>query len=114
MEESGPGKGTHRPREANPLLDVAIVAGEAQLRVWEAFHVEGSMFVAKRMRANLQLMRRLGQCGDAEAIKECQLAWLADMRKDYAEEWARCAGLSFALAVSGFGALSGLYKSPKF
>ena len=110
MQESGLAGGAARTRMANPLLDFATAAAEVQLKFWEAYQVEGSVFVAKRMRADMELMRALGHCGDPKAIGECQLAWLGDLRKDYAEEWARLVGTVFTLGVSGIGPLGGLYS----
>jgi hypothetical protein len=87
-------------RFANPLLDFTVAMAEAQLKYWQAFHVEGTAFVAKRMRANLEYMRALGHCSDPKSACDCQLAWFADARKDYGEEWARLAGTIVALGVS--------------
>jgi hypothetical protein len=109
MQDSGPIGGATRTRIANPLLDVATAAAEAQLKFWQAYQVEGSKFVAKRMRADLELLHELGHCADPRAIGECQWAWLSDLRKDYAEEWARLAGTTFALGVSEVFPMGGLY-----
>jgi hypothetical protein len=107
MQDSGPTAGAARPRMANPFLDFATAAAEAQLRFWQAYHVEGSEFVAKRMRANLEFVRELGHCTDPQAIGVCQWAWLGDLRKDYVEEWARLAGTTFALGVSQMAPMGG-------
>ncbi|HUU66149.1 MAG TPA: hypothetical protein VMW57_02555 [Methyloceanibacter sp.] len=109
MQDSGLAGGAARTRLANPFLDLATVTAEAQLKFWEAYQVEGSMFVAKRMRADLEHMRALGHCSDAQAIGECQMAWFSDLRKDYAEEMARLAGTVFSLGVSGMAPLGGLF-----
>ncbi|ODR96113.1 hypothetical protein AUC69_15160 [Methyloceanibacter superfactus] len=109
MPDSGPTGGAARARIANPLLDFATAAAEAQLKFWQAFHVEGSAFVAKRLRANLEFLRELGHCADPRAIGDCQWAWLGNLRKDYAEEWARLAGTTFALGVSEMSPMSGFY-----
>lgn len=109
MQETCSAGGAARRRLANPLLDLATAAAEAQLKFWQAYQVEGSAFVAKRMRADLEYMRALGHCADPQAIGECQWAWLGDVRKDYAEEWARLAGTTFALGVSEITPMGGLF-----
>jgi len=110
MQESGPAGGAARTRMANPLLDFATAAAEAQLKFWQAFQVEGSAFVAKRMRADLEFLRALGHCADPQAIATCQWAWLGDVRKDYAEELARLAGTTFALGASEVSPMGGLWR----
>ena len=90
---------------ANPILDLAVVCLEAQLQAWQAYQVEGTAFVAKRLRANLECMRSLGHCGDIQSTGECQRAWLRDCQKDYAEEWARVVATTFAL---GHGNIVGM------
>ena len=92
-------------RLANPLLDLAVAGLEAQLKAWQAYQVEGTRFVANRMRANLEHLRALGHCCDAPSMGECQRAWLRDVQKDYAEECGRIAATTFAL---GFTDLAGL------
>jgi hypothetical protein len=92
-------------RLPNPFLDFAVVALEAQLKAWQAYQVEGTRFVAKRMRANLEHLRALGHCCDAQSMSACQLKWLGEFQKDYAEEWGRLVATNFAI---GFGDLSGL------
>ena len=90
---------------SNPLLDFAIAGLEAQLKAWQTYQVEGTRFVARRMRGNLEHLRALGHCCDVQSAGNCQRAWLHDLQKDYAEEWGRIAATSFAL---GLGELSGL------
>jgi hypothetical protein len=92
-------------RLSNPFLDLATAAAETQLKAWQAYQVEGTRFVAKRLGANLTFLRSLGHCGDVQAMSECQRAWFANCRKDYAEEWGRLMGTSFAL---GFADLAGM------
>jgi hypothetical protein len=92
-------------RLSNPFLDIVVAGLEAQLKAWQAYQVEGTHFVAKRMRCNLEHMRALGHCGDPQSTSACHSAWLRDLQKDYAEEWGRIAATSFALA---FGELSSL------
>jgi hypothetical protein len=92
-------------RLANPLLDLAVAGLEAQLKAWQAYQVEGTRFVANRMRVNLEHLRALGHCCDAPSMGECQRTWLRDVQKDYAEECGRVAATTFAL---GFTDLAGL------
>jgi hypothetical protein len=105
MQEFIRAEGEKPFRLPNPFLDFAVVALEAQLKAWQAYQVEGTRFVAKRMRANLEHLRALGHCCDVQSMGACQVAWLRDMQKDYAEEWGRLAATNFAI---GFGDLSGL------
>src|SRR3989304_2711774 len=76
---------------ANPLLDLAVAGLEAQLKAWQAYQVEGTRFVANRMRANLEHLRALGHCCDAPSMGECQRTRLGDIQKDDAEECGRLA-----------------------
>ena len=92
-------------RLSNPLLDLAVAGLEAQLKAWQAYQVEGTHFVAKRMRANLEHLRALGHCCEVQDVGECQRAWLRDFQKDYAEECGRVTATTFAL---GFTDLAGL------
>src|SRR3990170_2168165 len=69
-------------RLSNPLLDLAIAGLEAQLKAWQAYQVEGTHFVARRMRSNLQHLQALGHCCDAPSMGECQRAWLGNLQKD--------------------------------
>jgi hypothetical protein len=98
-------EGEKLSRLPNPFLDFAIVGLEAQLKAWQAYQVEGTRFVAKRMRADLEHLRALGHCCDVQSMGTCQLAWLRDMQKDYAEEGARLAATNFGI---GFADISGL------
>lgn len=110
MQESNRAAGETQSRLPNPFLDFAIAGLESQLKAWQAFQVEGTLFVAKRMRCDLEHLRALGHCCDIESTGECQRAWLHDTQKDYAEEWGRVVATSFALAfgeLSGFGWLLG-------
>jgi hypothetical protein len=92
-------------RLSNPLLDLAVAGLEAQLKAWQAYQVEGTHFVAKRMRCNLEHLRALGHCCDIQSTGECHRTWLRDIQKDYAEEWGRVAATTLAL---GFTDLAGL------
>ena len=105
MQESIRADGEKQSRLSNPLLDLAVAGLEAQLKAWQAYQVEGTHFVAKRMRANLQHLRALGHCCDDQSTGECQRVWLRECRKDYAEECGRIAATNFAL---GFTDLAGL------
>lgn len=108
--------GTNQPsRWPNPFIDLAITGLEAQLKFWQAYQVEGACFVAKRMRNNLEQLRALGHCCDAQSIGECQLEWLRETQKDYAEELARLAATSFTLGMTdltGLGCLIGKHATP--
>ena len=102
----------------NPVLDLAVAGLEAQLKAWQAYQVEGTRFVARRMRANLEYLRALGHCCDTDSAGECHRAWLRDAQKDYAEEWGRITATTFALGfgeLSGFGCLFGqrMAKEPE-
>lgn len=110
MQESIAAQGDTKSRLSNPLLDLVIAGLEAQLKFWQAYQVEGTRFVANRMRCNLEHLRALGHCCDMQSTSECQRAWMRNIQKDYAEEWGRIAATSFALAfgeVSAFGSLFG-------
>ena len=100
-----PSRAEKQPRLSNPLLDLAVAGLEAQLKAWQAYQVEGTRFVANRMRANLEYLRALGNCCDAPSMGECQRAWLRDIQKDYAEECGRLAATTFTI---GFGDIAGL------
>jgi hypothetical protein len=99
-----------KSRLSNPLLDLTVACLEAQLKAWQAYQVEGTRFVANRMRCNLEHLRALGHCCDIQSAGECQRAWMRDIQKDYAEEWGRIVATTFALGfgeLSGFGCLFG-------
>ncbi|MBK5197952.1 MAG: hypothetical protein JJE37_06685 [Methyloceanibacter sp.] len=93
----------------NPLLDFVVAGAEAQLKAWQAFQVEGTRFVAKRMSANLEHLRALGHCSEAQSIGECQGAWLHDVQKDYAEEWSRIVATTFAIGFADLAPTGGLF-----
>lgn len=101
--------GETQTRLFNPLLDFAIGGAEMQLKAWQAYQVEGTRFVANRLRANLELLRSFGHCCDLPAIGECQRAWLADLRKDYAEEWGRIVGTTCALTLGDLAPMAWLF-----
>lgn len=103
MQESTRAGGEAKSRLSNPLLDLAIASLETQLKAWHAYQVEGTRFIAKRMRENLHYLRALGHCCDVQSSMECQRDWFRHCQKDYAEEWGRLVATSFAL---GFGELS--------
>lgn len=107
MQDFNPAASAARGRLANPLLDFVTAMAEAQLKYWQAYQVEGAAFIAKRMRADLEFLRALGHCGDAQSIAECQWSWLGDVRKDYAEEWTRLVATTFALGISEIVPLGG-------
>lgn len=96
---------SHRARLPNPFLDLAVTGLEAQLKFWQAFQVEGAHFVAKRLRNDLEHLRALGHCCETQAMGQCQLAWVKETQRDYAEEFARLAATAFTL---GFADLTGL------
>lgn len=105
MPDSIRAGGEKQARLSNPLLDFAVIGLEAQLKAWQTYQVEGTRFVARRMRANLEHLRALGHCCDAQSMGECQRSWLSDIQKDYAEECGRITATTFAV---GFGDLAGL------
>ena len=90
---------------SNPLFDILIASLKAQTKAWQTYHLEGTLFFAKRMRCDLEQLRALGRCCDFQSTAECQLAWLREMQKDYAEECGRLAATTFAI---GFGDIAGL------
>lgn len=95
---------------SNPLLDLAVASLEAQLKAWQTYQIETAQFVAKRLRANLEHVRALGHCCDGHSMGECQLAWLGDIQKYYAEEYGRITATAFAIGFSelaNFGRLFG-------
>ena len=61
MPETAKSSGEPSP-PSQPLLDLTIAGLETQLKAWQAYQVEGAHFIAKRLRANLELMRALGHC----------------------------------------------------
>src|SRR3990172_5374812 len=97
MQESGEAGHARPSRLSNPVLDLWIAGAEGQLKAWQTYQVEGARFVAKRMRADLEFLRACGHCSEAQSLNDCQRAWLSDLRKDYAEEFGRIAGTTFAL-----------------
>jgi hypothetical protein len=105
-----PGTNQAPGRLSNPLLDLTVIALEAQLRAWQAFQVESANFVAKRLRADLELAKALGHCVEAGHAGDCCRAWLSDLRADYAEECGRLAATAFSLVfvdLSSMGLLLG-------
>jgi hypothetical protein len=110
MQETVKTTQTNSARLPNPLLDLTIAGLEAQLKAWQAFQVEGAHFVAKRLRANLELLRALGHCTEAGHVGECHRAWLRELQGDYAEEWGRVVATTFSLCfadLAGIGLLFG-------
>ncbi len=97
---------------SNPILDLAVAGMEVQLKAWQTFQVEAAQFVAKRLRANLEHMRALGHCCDGHSVGECQLAWLGDFQKDYAEECGRITANAFAIGFGELANLGRLFGSP--
>lgn len=105
MQKSIQVGGARQSGLSNPLFDILISGLKAQLKAWQSYHLEGTLFFAKRMRCDLEQMRALGRCCDFQSTAECQLAWLREMQKDYAEECARLAATTFTI---GFGNIAGL------
>ena len=96
-------------RLPNPLVDLTVGGLEAQLKAWQAYQVEGTHFVAKRLRANLEHLRALGHCCEIRSLGECQRTWLRGCQADYAEEWGRIAATTFALWFADLGGMSVLF-----
>jgi hypothetical protein len=109
MQEFHRSAGEKTFRLPNPLLDFAVAAVEAQLKAWQAYQIEGAHFVAKRMRNNLEQLRALGHCCDAQSIGTRQLAWLREIQTDYAEEWGRVAATTLTLGTAEFCGLGCLF-----
>jgi hypothetical protein len=107
--------GEQQTRLFNPFLDVAIAGLEAQLKAWQTYQVEGACFVARHLHSNLENLRALGHCCDAQSIGECQKAWLSDIQKDYAEECARITATTFAIGLGNLAGLGWLFgqRTPK-
>ena len=99
-------------RLANPLLDLTIAGLEAQLKAWQAYQVEGTLFIAKRLHANLELFRGFGHCRETEHVGECHRAWVSAAQTDYAEEWGRVAATTFALCFADLATM-GLLCGPR-
>jgi hypothetical protein len=110
MTEQAAGAG--QARLTNPLLDLNIAGLEAQLKAWQAYQVEGTQFVAKRLRANLELLRAFGHCSEVEHVSECHKAWVRELQADYAEELGRLAATTFALCFADLAAM-GLLFGPR-
>ncbi len=96
-------------RLSNPLLDLTIAGLEAQLKAWQAYQVEGAHFIAKRLRANLELLRALGHCAEAGHVGECQRTWLRELQGDYAEEWGRIVATTYSLCFADLAAMGLLF-----
>jgi hypothetical protein len=101
--------GQNQGRLFNPLLDLAILGLEKQLKAWQTYQVEGTRFVAKRMQVNLEHLRSLCHCCDPQSMGDCQRRWLGDLQKDYAEEWGRITATTFALAFADLTGLTWLF-----
>src|SRR5262245_35675132 len=97
MPETAKTNQASQGRLSNPLLDLAIAGLETQLKAWQAYQVEGAHFIAKRLRANLELVRALGHCTEAGHAGECLRAWLHDLQWDYGEECGRVAATTFSI-----------------
>jgi hypothetical protein len=100
MQETAKNDQASRSRLPNPILDLTIAALEAQLKAWQAYQVEGAVFIAKRLRANLELLRSLGHCTEVGHIGECHRTWLGELHGDYAEEWGRLVATTFSLCFA--------------
>ncbi len=110
MQETAKTNQASSARLSNPLLDFTIASLEAQLKTWQAYQVEGAHFVARRLRANLELLRAFGHCTEAGHVGECHRAWLRELHGDYAEEWGRLLATTFSLCfadLAGVGLLFG-------
>ena len=105
MPESAKTNQASQGRLPDPLLDLAIAGLETQLKAWQAYQVEGAHFIAKRLRANLELMRSLGHCTEAGHAGECQRAWLRELQGDYAEEWGRIVATTLTLCFADLAAM---------
>jgi hypothetical protein len=113
MQESIRAGSQAETRLSNPILDLAIAVLETQLKAWHAYQVEGTRFIAKRMRGNLEHLRALGHCCDIESTAECHRAWLHNIQKDYTEEWGRLTATSYALGFGELSSLGSLYGQPQ-
>jgi hypothetical protein len=111
MPESAKTNQASQGRLPNPLLDLTIAGLETQLKAWQAYQVEGAYFIAKRLRANLELMRSLGHCTEAGRAGECQRAWLRELQGDYAEEWGRIVATTLTLCFADLAAMGLLFGS---
>jgi hypothetical protein len=100
---------TSSARLPNPLLDLTVAGLEAQLKAWQAFQVEGAHFIAKRLRANLELLRAFGHCTEAGHVGECHRAWLSELQGDYAEEWGRVVATTASLVFADLGGMGFLF-----
>ena len=107
-----PANQASHPRLPNPLLDLTIAGLEAQLKAWQAYEVEGAHFIAKRLRANLELLRAFGHCTEPEYIGDCHRAWVRELQGDYAEEWGRIGATTFSLCFADLAAM-GLLFGPR-
>jgi len=96
-------------RLSNPLLDLTVASIESQLKAWQAYQVEGAHFVAKRLRANLELLRACGHCSDAGHVGECYRAWIRELQGDYGEEWGRLVATTFSLCFTDIAAMGSLF-----
>jgi hypothetical protein len=96
-------------RLPNPFIDFAVLCLEMQLKAWQTYQVEGTHFVAKRMHADLEQLRKLGHCCEAQSAAACQFTWLREIQTDYAEEWGRLAATSFTLGFSDLMRLGSLF-----
>jgi hypothetical protein len=112
MPETAKTNQASQGRLSNPLLDLTIAGLETQLKAWQAYQVEGAHFIAKRLRANLELLRALGHCAEAGHVGECQRAWLRELQGDYAEEWGRIVATTFSLGFADLAAM-GLLFGPR-
>jgi hypothetical protein len=108
MQEQARSDDGRQFRLCSPLLDLWVAGAEAQLQAWQGYQVEGTHFIAKRMRANLEFLRALGHCADVPAIFDCQQCWLNVVRNDYAEECGRIIATTFAAALTNTAGMGGL------
>jgi hypothetical protein len=112
MPETAKTNQASQTRLPNPLLDLTIAGLEMQLKAWQAYQVEGAHFIAKRLRANLELMRGLGHCAEAGHAGECLRAWLRDLQGDYGEECGRVAATTFSICFADLASM-GLLFGPR-
>jgi hypothetical protein len=113
MQDPTPAGGETLARLANPFLDLAIAGLEFQLKAWQAFQVEGTRFIAHRMRENLKHLRTLGHCCDVPSAAGSQRAWLHQCQRDYVDEWGRLVATSFALGLDEFSSFASLIGQPQ-
>ena len=84
----------------NPELDASTWGMEHVLKTLLTYQIEGMRFAAKRTLQNLEFMRRLRHCADAQQMMQLLQKWVSDETADYAEEWGRMLGTGVGLATT--------------